>query len=140
MAGEDELLALCTAVGEHEGTFLEGIVPGCLDKFSDDEIELLAKMTAAAKRSINWNLLTIDPREPDRVPRQLQASARARELGGRVDGADDAGAGADEHEPAELLRAVADSRAGTTSCSCPVPERIEQLRDPAVRGSRCSSG
>src|SRR4051812_18179806 len=43
-AGKEELLALCAAVGEHDGTFLEGIVPGCLDKFSDDEIELLAQM------------------------------------------------------------------------------------------------
>src|SRR3954465_8411325 len=34
-ATKDELIALCTAVGEHEGTFIEGIVPGCLDKFSD---------------------------------------------------------------------------------------------------------
>jgi N-acyl-D-aspartate/D-glutamate deacylase len=84
MAGKDELLALCTAVGEHEGTFLEGIVSGCLDKFEDSEIELLAGMSAAAKRSLNWNLLTIDSREPDRIPRQLQASTRARELGGRV--------------------------------------------------------
>jgi N-acyl-D-aspartate/D-glutamate deacylase len=83
-AGKDELLALCTAVGEHDGTFLEGIVPGCLDKFADDEIELLAQMSAAARRSLNWNLLTIDSREPDRIPRQLQASQRARELGGRV--------------------------------------------------------
>jgi N-acyl-D-aspartate/D-glutamate deacylase len=84
MAGKDELLALCTAVGEHDGTFLEGIVSGCLDKFEDSEIDLLAEMSAAANRSLNWNLLTIDSREPDRIPRQLQASTRARELGGRV--------------------------------------------------------
>src|SRR3954462_9133279 len=83
-ASKEELLALCQAVGEHEGTFLEGIVPGCLDKLSDDEIVLLAQMSAAAKRSINWNLLTIDSREPDRIPRQMEASKRARELGGRV--------------------------------------------------------
>ena len=84
LAGKDELLALCTAVGEHEGTFLEGIVPGCLDVFSDDEIETLAQMSAVAKRSMNWNVLTIDSREPGRIPRQMQASSRARELGGRI--------------------------------------------------------
>jgi len=83
-ASRDELLALCAAVGEHEGTFLEGIVPGCLDEFSDDEIELLAQMSAAANRSLNWNLLTIDSREPHKVGRQLEASRRAREIGGRV--------------------------------------------------------
>ncbi len=131
-AGKDELLALCTAVGEHEGTFLEGIVPGCLDKFDDDEIELLAQMSAAAKRSINWNLLTIDSREPDRIPRQLEASARARELGGRV-------------IALTMPVLVPMNMSLRNFCGLwlipgwgevlnrPVPERIEKLRDPEVR-------
>jgi N-acyl-D-aspartate/D-glutamate deacylase len=131
-AGKDELLALCAAVGEHEGTFLEGIVPGCLDKFSDDEIELLAQMSAVAKRSINWNLLTIDSREPDRIPRQLEASTRARELGGRV-------------IALTMPVLVPMNMSLRTFCGLwlipgwgevlnrPVPERIEQLRDPEVR-------
>lgn len=83
-ASEEELLALVTETGRHEGTTLEGIVPGCLDRFADDEIELLARLSAAAKRPLNWNVLTIDSREPDRVPRQLAAGDRAAELGGRV--------------------------------------------------------
>ena len=45
-ATPDELLALCEETGLHEGTTLEGIVPGCLDRFADDEIELLAAMSA----------------------------------------------------------------------------------------------
>jgi N-acyl-D-aspartate/D-glutamate deacylase len=131
-AGKDELLALCAAVGEHEGTFLEGIVPGCLDKFSDDEIELLAQMSAAAKRSINWNLLTVDSREPDRIPRQLEASKRARELGGRVIGL-------------TMPVLVPMNMSLRNFCGLwlipgwgevlnrPVEERIEKLRDPEVR-------
>jgi N-acyl-D-aspartate/D-glutamate deacylase len=131
-AGKDELIALCTAVGEHEGTFIEGIVPGCLDKFTDDEIELLAQMTAAAKRSINWNLLTIDSREPDRIPRQLEAAARARELGGRI-------------IALTMPVLVPMNMSLLNFCglwlipgwnsvlNCPVPERIEKLRDPEVR-------
>jgi N-acyl-D-aspartate/D-glutamate deacylase len=83
-ATTDELLALCEETGNHEGTTLEGIVPGCLDRFSDDEIELLAKMSAAANRPMNWNVLTVDSREPDRVARQMQAYDRAVELGGKV--------------------------------------------------------
>ncbi|MBL7500898.1 amidohydrolase family protein [Frankia sp. CNm7] len=83
-AGTEELMALARAVGDHEGTLLEGIVPGCLNMFSDDEIELLAALSAAAGRPLNWNVLTIDAAAPDRVPRQLAASRRARELGGRV--------------------------------------------------------
>lgn len=45
-----ELLALSRAVGEHEGTQLEAIVAGCLDQFSDDEIDLFVEMSAAAGR------------------------------------------------------------------------------------------
>ena len=59
-ATPDELLALCEETGLHEGTTLEGIVPGCLDRFADDEIELLAAMSAAANRPMNWNVLTVD--------------------------------------------------------------------------------
>jgi len=83
-ATTDELLALCRAVGEHEGTVLEGAFEGGLDKFSDDEIELVAAMAAAAGRSINWNVLTVDSAVPDRVPRQLSAADLAAEKGGRV--------------------------------------------------------
>jgi N-acyl-D-aspartate/D-glutamate deacylase len=83
-ASRDELLALCAAVGEHEGTFLEGAFEGGLDQFADDEIELVAAMSAAAGRSINWNVLTVDSSVPARVPRQLAAADRAIEVGGRV--------------------------------------------------------
>ena len=83
-ATPDELIALCEETGRHEGTTLEGIVPGCLDRFADDEIELLAQMSAAANRPMNWNVLTVDAREPDRVPRQMRAFDRAAEIGGRV--------------------------------------------------------
>jgi len=83
-ATHDELIALCEETGRHEGTTLEGIVPGCLDRFADDEIELLGRMSAAANRPMNWNVLTVDSREPDRVPRQISAFDRAAQLGGRV--------------------------------------------------------
>jgi N-acyl-D-aspartate/D-glutamate deacylase len=83
-ATTDELLALCRAVGEHEGTVLEGAFEGGLDKFSDDEIELVAAMAGAAGRSINWNVLTVDSAVPDRVPRQLSAAGVAAGKGGRV--------------------------------------------------------
>ncbi len=83
-AEREEILALCAAVGRHEGTTLEAIVNGCLDRFADDEIDLLAAMSAAAQRPLNWNVLTVDSRVPDRVPRQLQASRAAAAAGGRI--------------------------------------------------------
>ena len=83
-ATDEEMLALAAEVGRHEGTTLEGIVAGCLDRFADDEIEFLGTLSATAKRPLNWNVLTIDSREPDRVAHQLRAADRAKELGGRV--------------------------------------------------------
>lgn len=80
----EEILALCEVVGEHPGTTLEGMTDGCLDKFSDDEIDLFANMSATAKRPLNWNVLTIDSREPTRIPRQLSAGDVAADRGGRV--------------------------------------------------------
>ena len=83
-ASEAEVLALCAVVADHEGTTLEGIIDGCLDQFADDEIDLLARMSAAGNRPLNWNVLTVDSRVPTRVPRQLSAGDRAAELGGQV--------------------------------------------------------
>jgi N-acyl-D-aspartate/D-glutamate deacylase len=80
----EELLAMSAETGRHEGTTLEGMVVGCLDRFSDDEIDLLGRISATANRPLNWNVLTVDSREADRVPRQLGAYDRSRELGGRV--------------------------------------------------------
>jgi N-acyl-D-aspartate/D-glutamate deacylase len=83
-ATRDELVALCSAAGQHEGTTLEAIVQGCLDRFNDDEIALLTDMSVAAGRPINWNVLTVDSRVPERVTRQLGASTTASQTGGRI--------------------------------------------------------
>jgi N-acyl-D-aspartate/D-glutamate deacylase len=83
-ASREELVRLARATGEHEGTTLEGAFEGCLDTFSDDEIDLLTAMSVAARRPLNWNVLTVDSRAPEKVRRQLEASARAAAAGGRV--------------------------------------------------------
>jgi N-acyl-D-aspartate/D-glutamate deacylase len=84
LASEDELLELCRVVSEHEGTTLEAIVEGCLSGFTDAEVELLAGMSRAADRPLNWNVLTPDASNPDRIRQQLRPSQRARQMGGRV--------------------------------------------------------
>ncbi|WP_240138970.1 N-acyl-D-amino-acid deacylase family protein [Streptomyces sp. MUM 178J] len=131
-ARPEELLALSRAVADHEGTQLEAIVGGCLDRFSDDEIDLLVEMSAAAGRPLNWNVLTIDAAVPDRVPRQLAASERARKAGGRI---------------VALTMPILTPMNMSLGTFCalnlipgwgeilglPVPERIAKLRDPAVR-------
>jgi N-acyl-D-aspartate/D-glutamate deacylase len=83
-ATRDEILALCEVVGRYPGTTLEGMTDGCLDRFSDDEIDLFADMSATAGRPLNWNVLTIDSKVPDRIPRQLSAGDVAAERGGRI--------------------------------------------------------
>ncbi|WP_406467161.1 amidohydrolase family protein [Streptomyces sp. NBC_01594] len=127
-----ELLALSRAVGEHEGTQLEAIVAGCLDQFSDDEIDLLVDMTAAAGRPLNWNVLTVDAAVPERVPRQLVPSERARRAGGRI---------------VALTMPILTPMNMSLGTFCalnlipgwgailslPVPERIERLRDASTR-------
>ena len=79
--------------GEHEGTTLEGIVDGCLDQFSDDEIELLVDDVASRPTGRSTGTCSPStPRVPERVPRQLEASSRAPRRGGRVVALDHAGA------------------------------------------------
>ncbi|MEU5283895.1 D-aminoacylase [Streptomyces sp. NPDC020755] len=131
-ARPEELLALSRAVGEHEGTQLEAIVAGCLDQFSDEEIDLFVDMTAAAGRPLNWNVLTIDAAVPERVPRQLIPSERARRAGGRI---------------VALTMPILTPMNMSLGTFCalnlipgwgeilalPVPERIERLRDAGTR-------
>ncbi|MFD9907797.1 amidohydrolase family protein [Streptomyces sp. NPDC059063] len=131
-ARPEELLALSRAVGEHEGTQLEAIVAGCLDRFDDAEIDLLVDMSVAAGRPLNWNVLTIDAAVPDRVPRQLLPSERARKAGGRI---------------VALTMPILTPMNMSLGTFCalnlipgwgeilglPVDERIAKLRDPDVR-------
>ena len=133
-ASEEEVLTLCGAVGRHPGTTLEAIVEGCLRGFSDDEIELMAAMSAEANRPLNWNVLSVQASDTDRIDQQLRPSARAREVGGRV--------------VALTMPIFADNNMSLgTFCalwlipgwhdvlSLPIPEKTQQLRDPAVRAA-----
>jgi N-acyl-D-aspartate/D-glutamate deacylase len=83
-ASSAELLALCEVVGQHPGTTLEGIFVGGDNGFDTEEADLVAQLSATANRPLNWNLLVVDALDPDRRWRQLAASRRAREIGGRV--------------------------------------------------------
>ncbi len=83
-ATDDEVIALCSVVAEHEGTTLEYVTDGCMQGFTDEELDLMVAMSRAARRPLNWNVLTIDSADPDRYRAQLGASARAAEHGARV--------------------------------------------------------
>ncbi|MEZ4334153.1 MAG: amidohydrolase family protein [Myxococcota bacterium] len=83
-ASEEELLALCAIAGDTPGTSLEFITDGCLQGFKDEEIDLMARMSLAAGRPLNWNVFTIDASEKARYANQLRASQVAAERGARV--------------------------------------------------------
>jgi N-acyl-D-aspartate/D-glutamate deacylase len=83
-ASAEEVLALCRVVASREGTTLEAIVEGCMGRFDDDEVELLATMSATAGRPLNWNVLNVRASDPTQVDDQLRPSIRAREVGGQV--------------------------------------------------------
>ena len=49
------------------GRTLTGAAKATEDKkLRDDEVELMAEMTLAARRPLNWNVLTVDAKEPER--------------------------------------------------------------------------
>lgn len=80
-ATREELVALARVVGDHPGTTLEFIPT--VGPFSDDHIALMADMSAAANRPLNWNVLVVGA-GTDTYRAQLEASDRASEQGGRV--------------------------------------------------------
>ena len=83
-ADRREMLAFCEEVAAHEGTTLEYITNGCLDSFSDEEIDLMTTMSVTAQRPLNWNVLTVDARSAERIEHQLSASSAAAAVGGRI--------------------------------------------------------
>ena len=131
-ADRDELLALCAALEPYPGTSLEFVTDGCLKGFTDDEVALMSAMSTSARRPLNWNVLTIDSARPGDYRAQLGASDYARERGGRV-------------VALTMPVLVGMNMSFNTFCALwqipgwgdvlerPVPERMELLRDPAVR-------
>lgn len=81
-ADETELLALAEAVGRHPGTSLE-FIPG-VGEFEEWQLSLMARMSAAADRHLNWNLLKVDADSGAQVEAKLAAGDYAERLGGKV--------------------------------------------------------
>jgi N-acyl-D-aspartate/D-glutamate deacylase len=83
-AERSELETLCAALARHDGTTLELIVPGCLNGFSEDEVDLMAALSLLADRPANWNVLGVSALNPDGLEHQLQASSTAASRGATV--------------------------------------------------------
>lgn len=81
-AGEAELLALAEGAGRHPGTSLE-FIPG-VGEFEEWQLSLMARMSAAADRHLNWNLLKVDADSGTQVEAKLAAGDYAERMGGKV--------------------------------------------------------
>jgi N-acyl-D-aspartate/D-glutamate deacylase len=79
-----EMERLASAVRPHEGTTVELIVAGCLNGFSDEEIDFLTQMSLLADRPVNWNVLGVSAMNPDGAASQLAAGTAAAERGATV--------------------------------------------------------
>jgi len=66
------------------GTTLELIVAGCLNGFTDDEVDLMGTLSLLAGRPANWNVLGVSAMSPDRTEHQLAASDTIAARGGRL--------------------------------------------------------
>jgi N-acyl-D-aspartate/D-glutamate deacylase len=127
-----ELLELCAELERFPGTSLEFITSGCLDGFSAEEVDLMARMSLAARRPLNWNVLTVDSREPERLAAQLAACEQARTRGARVVALSmpvivGLTMSFESYSPIFHLPGWGEVLA------LPLPERSAALRDPAVR-------
>jgi N-acyl-D-aspartate/D-glutamate deacylase len=131
-ASPEELVALCGAVRDAPGTTLECILAGCINGFTDAERDLLAAMSVAAGRPVNWNVLGVSSLNPQGHHAQLAASDHAADRGGRVV------ALTLPHTMRMRLSFLTgfllDGFPGWRDVlSLPVPERLRALQDPDVR-------
>ncbi len=80
-AGLDEFVALAGALRHHPGTTLE-FIPS-VGPIPDERVQLMADMSLAADRPLNWNLLASLASE-EIYEQQLEASDRAEAVGAHV--------------------------------------------------------
>ncbi len=130
-SNREEILALTSAVREHPGTTLEFIIDGCLSKFKDEEIDLMVEMSLTAGRPLNWNVMGVNAKNKN-YEHQLSAGSRARERGGRIVALTMPTLGGLKmsfHDFCALF--LIPGWSGVMNL--PVPDRIEKMKDPAVR-------
>jgi N-acyl-D-aspartate/D-glutamate deacylase len=129
-ASRDELIALCEIVGEFPGTQLEFIPQ--VGEFTQETFELMADMSAAANRPLNWNLLQVYAQTWDLVQHQLTGGDIAEARGGKVRAL----------TLPDSFRLRLNFRAGfildilpgwEALMALPPEEKLRQLRDPETR-------
>jgi N-acyl-D-aspartate/D-glutamate deacylase len=82
-ATREELIALAGVAGQHEGTSLE-YIPMVGPVMEPWAMDLMADLSAAAKRPLNWNILTVNAANAEAGRAKLEAGDVARAKGGKV--------------------------------------------------------
>jgi N-acyl-D-aspartate/D-glutamate deacylase len=80
-----EYIELARVCGEFPGTSLE-LIPHAGPAFPDEKVDLMIKMSAAAGRPLNWNLLVPNAKSLSHCEGKLRASDLAREQGAKLVG------------------------------------------------------
>jgi N-acyl-D-aspartate/D-glutamate deacylase len=129
-ASRAELLALARAISDLPGTVLEAI-PGT-GLWGEKEKALMADLSLAANRPLNWNVLAPNALAPQYTENQLSASDYARERGAVVV------ALTPPATPTVRINLASgfifDAFPGWEALfKLPIPERIRRLRDPDLR-------
>ncbi len=84
-ATREEFVALARACGSYPGTSVEFIPESSAYGFTSDDLELMAAMSVAAGRPLNWNSVLLNyPAIPDLCDRQLASADAGRAAGGCV--------------------------------------------------------
>jgi N-acyl-D-aspartate/D-glutamate deacylase len=129
-ATREEFLALARAVRDFPGTTLEFIPT--VGAFSEAQQDLMASMSLAANRPLNWNVLGVASYAPKASEAQLAASDYAAARGARVVAL----------TPSQVMKLrinlatgfIFDALPGWAAVlGLPLPERMRALADPAVR-------
>ncbi|MEZ5412482.1 MAG: amidohydrolase family protein [Acidimicrobiales bacterium] len=83
-ASEHEMVELARVCSEFDGTSLE-FIPA-VGRFSPENTDLIARMSAAANRPLNWNLIAVStsPKQIAVMENNLAASDYAGARGGRI--------------------------------------------------------
>jgi N-acyl-D-aspartate/D-glutamate deacylase len=82
-ADGDELIALAAVCGDFDGTSLE-FIPNSVGDAFDQEIDLMVRMSTAARRPLNWNAIPAAAADREEAFAKLRGGTLARERGGKI--------------------------------------------------------
>jgi N-acyl-D-aspartate/D-glutamate deacylase len=80
----EEIIALSAVCREYPGTSLELLPQAGVDAFLAERLDLMSRMSVAAQRPLNWNLLQVRAGNEAQAEGRLVAGDHAKARGGRI--------------------------------------------------------